>query len=126
MCQQWISLIGLFADVAGFLMIVWEWHLMFRRYITNKISEIDALYERLHRQRDGLPPVDPHADEFWSMGKHMYMGMLEDVRQRGRLVYLGAGLIVLGFVFQGLGTVPGGLPWVRVASCSAFAIGPTQ
>lgn len=126
MCQQWISLIGLFADVVGFLMIVWEWHLMFRRYITSKISEIDALYERLHRQRDGLPPEDPHADEFWSMGKHMYMGMMEDVRQRGRLVYVGAGLIVFGFVFQGLGTVPGGLPWAHVASCSVFTIGPTQ
>ena len=97
---------------------------MFRRYVANKISEIDELYSRLRRQQEGLPPVDPHADEFWSMGKHMYMGMMEDVSHRGRLVYVGVGLVVLGFVFQAIGTTPGGLPWAGVGSCSAFTFGP--
>lgn len=126
MCQQWITLIGLIADVTGFLLIVREWHLMFRRHAGEKIREIDQLYARIRRRQDGLPPEDPHSDEFWSMGKHMYMGLMEDITYRGKLVYVGAGLVILGFALQGLGTLPGGLPWAHITSCSALTFAPTQ
>jgi hypothetical protein len=120
MCQQWLSVLGLILDVVGVLMIVSEWHIMFRRHIAQSIVEIDALYARL---RNELTP--PHEEEpHWSMGRHMLMGLAEDVRYRGRLVYWGAGILVLGFVLQALGALPGGIPGTAVSSCSKFGFAP--
>ena len=122
MCQQWLSAVGLTVDVVGFLLIAWEWHLMFQRHVANRIGEIDALYSRLRRKQEGMQ--EEEDEEFWSMGKHMYDGLMEDVRYRGKIVYTGVGLIIVGFLLQVLGSIPGGIAWIKVTSCSSFGFGP--
>lgn len=125
MCQQWINIVGLLLDAIGVSMIVWEWHVMFQRGVADKVGQIDALYARLSRKMEGLPPETEEeimGEEHWSMGKHMHMGMMEDVRYRGKFVYGGLAFILIGFFFQVIGSIPGGL-WA-MKSCSVFGFGP--
>jgi hypothetical protein len=103
-------------------MIVREWHIMFWRSFHQRMQDIDHLYARLRRKMDGEP--EPEDEEHWSMGKHMYMGLMEDVNHRARLVYVGAGILVIGFLFQVLGALPGGVPWTGINSCSELGFGP--
>jgi uncharacterized membrane protein len=108
MCQQWFSVFGLVADVVGFLMILYEWRIMFERHMGEKKIEIETFFERRHRHAMG-EPEPPEEEVNWSMGKHMAMGLQDDVRLRSRIVLIGTVLIVLGFCLQVAGTWPGGL-----------------
>jgi hypothetical protein len=112
MCQQWFSVGGLVLDVIGVVMIIREWQIMFNRHHEQRVQAIDDLYARLSRKMDGVTEVN-EDDEHWSMGKHMSDGLTEDVRYRGRLVYTGVALVILGFICQVLGSWPYGVFGIR-------------
>jgi uncharacterized membrane protein len=113
MCQQWLSVLGLVSDVVGFLMILYEWRVMFERHMGEKKIEIEAFFERRARHAMG-EPEPPEEEVNWSMGKHMAMGLEEDVKFRGRMVMVGTGLVVIGFLLQVAGTWPGGIFGIKI------------
>jgi hypothetical protein len=117
MCQQWIGIAGLVFDVIGVLMVVFEWHVMFNRHIGERTSVIDAFYARYNARAEGRKlPEDDDLDNY-SMGKHMGMGLREDVQFRGRLVYVGTALLIVGFLLQAVAAIPGGITWLGLKSC---------
>ncbi|MGE3990124.1 hypothetical protein [Pseudorhodoplanes sp.] len=104
MCQQWFSVVGLASDIVGVILIVYEWHIMFWRHYHRRLDDIDAHYEKLRRKADG--EAEPVEEDNWSMGKHMWMGLREDIVYRAKLAYVGVALLLFGFVLQLIGALP--------------------
>jgi hypothetical protein len=50
MCQQWLRVAGLVFDIIGVVMIVTEWHIMFRRHVEGRRAEIAAINSRWARR----------------------------------------------------------------------------
>ena len=63
MCQQWLSVFGLIADVIGFLMIAWEWRYMFRLDRSARELEISEIRARCLARLDGRDRTDYEMDE---------------------------------------------------------------
>ncbi|MGJ4961586.1 hypothetical protein [Bradyrhizobium sp. HKCCYLRH3061] len=125
MCQQWLSIIGLMLDISGFLLIAREWYEMFRRYINERELEISEFYARYFARMEGRSRTEYEMDEDnYSLGRHMGMGLREDVRHRLKLFGFGVVLVVFGFLGQALGSVPGGVPGTGLQSCSTFGFAP--
>jgi len=104
MCQQWFSVAGLACDIVGVILIIFEWHVIFWRNYHQRLGDIDEHYARLNRKMSGEP--EPVEEDNWSMGKHMWMGLREDISQRAKLAYVGMGLLLIGFVLQLIGALP--------------------
>ena len=117
MCQQWFSVAGLMLDIVGVMMIVVEWHMAFRHYVEERKAEIDGMMTRWVDKMEGrVPQPDLDADSP-ARGRGMWALLMSDVKTRGALVYVGIGLVVLGFVCQLLGSLPGGVPYFGFKTC---------
>jgi hypothetical protein len=121
MCQQWFSIIGLTADITGFLLIVREWQFGWMVYLNERNLEIGQLYEKrfLWSQGRANERTDYEKDaDNPSLPKHMEQGLQEEIRFRTRMFYAGVSLVITGFLLQLAGSLPGGVKIFHVASCS--------
>jgi hypothetical protein len=51
MCQQWLPVAGLVADVIGFLLIAWEWYRAFTHSVHVRNEELHDAFERNRAKR---------------------------------------------------------------------------
>jgi hypothetical protein len=95
--MAWVSVVGLFLDILGFLILAYEWQ---EAAIQAQAGEVDA---SLNRGQWGLSPEEQTA---------MRPGIMSEVAarywSRKWLFRLGAALIVFGFLFQLIGSWPKG------------------
>jgi hypothetical protein len=104
MCQNWFSIIGRCFDVVGFLIVAFEWHHQFKRDHDRRIGELQKSYERQSAELLDQPHEDPDEDKSnWRIFQKLFLG---EWRWRRRVFYTGVGLVILGFVFQALGSGP--------------------
>ena len=113
MCQQWLSVIGQFLDVFGFLLITWEWWKSYIHSRDKRMSELQDDSDRFHAETQG----ESYYDHNPSMAHLFSRLFMKDWVFRGRLFTLGVILVLLGFGFQALGSWPGGVPLVGFKSC---------
>jgi hypothetical protein len=119
MCQQWLSIVGLCADIVGFLLIVIEWKIAWRVYLNDRRLEISEIRARYLSRMNGETRTEYEKDEDnYSMPKHMEQGLGEEIRYRTKVFYSGVALVVLGFAFQVGGSLPGGIRILNVTNCS--------
>jgi hypothetical protein len=127
MCQQWLSVFGLIADVIGFLMIAWEWRHMFLLDLFNRELEISEIRARHFARLDGRDRTDYEMDENNpSLPKHMEQALNYQLNYRKRFFYSGTALVILGFLGQCAGSLPGGVPGTPFQSCSTFSWAPSN
>jgi hypothetical protein len=127
MCQQWLSVFGLIADVIGFLMIAWEWRYMFKLDRSARELEISEIRARYLARLDGPGRTEYELDEDnASLPKHMEHALGYQLNYRSRYFYSGVALVVLGFVCQCAGSLPGGIPGTSIQSCSTFGWSPAK
>jgi hypothetical protein len=122
MCQQWLSVSGLIADVIGFLMIAWEWRHMFKHDRFMRELEISEIRARQIARLEGRERTDYEMDEDnYSLPKHMMQGLREQSNFRKRFFYSGTALVILGFLGQFGGSLPGGIPGTAIRGCSTLS-----
>ncbi|QWG24461.1 hypothetical protein KMZ93_06020 [Bradyrhizobium sediminis] len=127
MCQQWLSAIGLIADVIGFLMIAWEWRQMFLHDRSNRELAISEIRARYFARLEGRDRTEYEMDEGnYHLPKHMENALNYQFDRRRRFFYGGAALVILGFLGQVAGSLPGGIPGTPFQSCSTFGWAPTS
>jgi hypothetical protein len=103
-CQNWYSVIGQLFDVVGFLTIAVEWYHQYRRDHDRRIGELQKAYERQSAEFNGEPLPDQDEDRL--MWREFQKLFLKEWRWRRKVFLIGAGLVVLGFIFQVLGSWP--------------------
>jgi len=64
MCQQWFSIAGLSLDMAGFLLIAFEWRHMFIRERKRRLLELDHDRGRSRAENAGNVYDDPRSAEY--------------------------------------------------------------
>lgn len=116
MCQQWFSVLGLTADVIGFLMIAVEWHHMFSRDVYMRQKRIERDYEKAQAEQAGKA-FDEDANLEYTMWREFQKLLIKDTLYRKWLFYAGTGLIVFGFLLQAVGSWPYGVPFFGSKSC---------
>jgi hypothetical protein len=125
MCQQWLSVFGLIADVIGFLMIAWEWRHMFKHDRFMRELEISEIRARQIARLEGRDRTDYEMDEDnYSLPRHMGQALNHQSNFRKRFFYSGTALVILGFLSQFAGSLPGGIPGTSIRSCSTFSWAP--
>jgi uncharacterized membrane protein len=112
MCNQWLSVAGLTFDVVGFLLIAFEWHLMFKREMHERLGRIVEDYAKSKAEAEGVRYRDPAAQDY-TMWREFQKLIGKDKRLRQKLFYPGVVLVILGFILQVLGSWPGGLAGFR-------------
>jgi hypothetical protein len=115
MCQQWFSVAGLVLELVGFLLIAREWYHGFSQMAVLRQQRVQEDYVRTRRAQ-GLPYEDTSEGDA-SMWRNTQRENRIDNRRRARIFFWGAGLVVLGVVFQVLGSWPYGLRLLRLVSC---------
>jgi hypothetical protein len=104
MCQNWYSVIGQLLDVVGFLTIAFEWYHQYKRDHDKRIGELQRAYEQQAAELAGDDYEDPDSDkDNWRMYQKLF---LEEWRWRSKVFFTGATLVILGFIFQVLGSWP--------------------
>lgn len=116
MCQQWFSVIGQTLDVIGFLFIASEWRHVFMHTREVGLRQIHEEAKRALTASLGKDPIDRTGEKFekWNAIQDEF---IEDWTYRGRIFKYGVTLVVLGFVFQAMGSWPGGVPLFGYRSC---------
>jgi hypothetical protein len=112
MCQQWFSIAGLSLDIAGFLLIAFEWRHMFIRERRRRLFELEHDQGRSRAENAGNVYEDPRSAEYM-MWREFHKLFFEEWTMRGRIFYSGVILVLLGFIFQVLGSWPQGVFGVR-------------
>jgi hypothetical protein len=115
MCQQWFSVIGLILDVCGFLLIGREWWHVFQHSILLRRNAVEEDYvlttegeEAARRRRE--------ADA--SMWRNTQRENRLDNERRQKLFVSGIVLVVLGFLWQLIGSLPYPQSFFYFTSCS--------
>jgi hypothetical protein len=104
MCQNWYAIIGQLLDVVGFLIIAIEWHHQFKRDHDRRIGELQKAYDQQAAELNGEKYEDPNNDvDNWRMYQKLF---LEEWNWRRKVFYAGAGMVIVGFLFQVLGNWP--------------------
>jgi hypothetical protein len=109
MCQNWYSVIGQLLDVTGFLLLAFEWHMMFTREIEERNARVQAGYDRSAAEAEGKKYKDPAASDY-TMWRPFSKFISEDKKRRQAIFFTGVTLIVLGFLYQVAGSWPHLLP----------------
>jgi hypothetical protein len=104
MCQNWYSVIGQLLDVIGFLTIAFEWFHQYNRDHERRIGELQKAYER--NEAKILKGRAPDQDEDRMMWREFQKLFLKEWRWRRKVFLTGAALVILGFLFQVLGSWP--------------------
>lgn len=97
-------LIGQFLDVVGFLTIAWEWRYAYRDVGAEMADKIDVMLDKRAAEHAGEEYVETRDFEITS--RHVQQWMWQEWRHRGHLFSIGVALVILGFVFQVLGSWP--------------------
>ena len=108
MCQQWFSVLGQTFDIAGFLLIAFEWRHMFLREREGRLYELQHDYERTSAEYRGEVYKDPSSADH-TMWREFQKLFIKEWRMRKRIFYSGVVFVVLGFLFQVMGSWPGGI-----------------
>ena len=104
MCQNWYAIVGQLLDVVGFLIVALEWHHQFKRDHDRRMGELQKAYEKKSAELNGLPYEEPDRDEDnWRIFQKLF---LAEWQWRRKVFFTGAGLVILGFIFQVLGNWP--------------------
>jgi hypothetical protein len=94
--SQWLTIIGLTADIVGFGLIVWEWQKGIRQ------AQAEAIEAALNVGAWGI-----EEDEKSTVRAKVTKELNAALRPRKRAFTIGAALIVLGFACQIAGTALG-------------------
>ncbi len=108
MCQQWFSVLGQCLDVAGFLLIAFEWRHMFIRERERRLYQLQHDFERTQAERQGEVYRDPRGADH-TMWREFQKLFFKEWRMRGRIFYGGVVLVIFGFLFQVMGSWPRGM-----------------
>ena len=108
MCQQWFSIAGLSFDIAGFLLIAFEWRHMFIRERRRRLRNFGHDQERSRAEDTGNVYEDPRLAEY-TLWRDFQKLFSEEWTMRGRLFFWGVVLVLSGFFFQVLGSWPQGI-----------------
>jgi hypothetical protein len=116
MCQQWLSVAGLLADIIGFIFIAREWSWAINLQGAEKVRKAGMVYEKQRARREGRRYEEEHDDSDWEAWK-------QEFPLRRGLFRLGLVLVVLGFLGQALGSVPlsripAWMPTFGIENCS--------
>lgn len=112
MTQQWLTIIGLALDFAGFMLVLREWWLAFFNE-TSQI-EMDERLERMRALRNMRPATPGQRNPFESLDRMQDDQAVRKARtahratlaaRKGTFVFAAA-LIVLGFALQLAGAWP--------------------
>ncbi len=114
MCQQWFSVAGQTCDIAGFLLIAFEWRHMFLRERERRLYELQHDYDRTRAEYSGEEWSDPRGADH-TMWREFQKLFIKEWRMRGRIFYGGVILVVIGFTFQVMGSWPRGV--LGIVSC---------
>jgi hypothetical protein len=119
MTQQWLSVLGLGLDFAGFMMLLREWWLAF--FNEARQIEMEEQFERARALRNLRPTAPGQRNPFETLERVQDEAALRKARtthraamaaRKGTFV-LATTLIVLGFVLQIAGAWPGCCPpWI--------------
>ena len=87
--------------------------------------EINEIRARYMARLEGRDRTDYEMDEDnYSLPKHMEQALNYQFNFRKRFFYTGTALVILGFVGQFAGSLPGGIPGTPIQSCSTFSWAP--
>lgn len=130
MRQGWIQIVGLALDISGFLLIVSEW---WNAVIRERAMELSFAAQRYEQIASDLAASTPNGALSQRLINHIILQLLQEkqkaleraqvlsehnpvhvFRVRLRNFLAGATLVVLGFFFQVLSAVPGGLPQLGI------------
>jgi hypothetical protein len=123
MTQQWLSVVGLGLDFAGFMMLLREWWLAF--FNEARQIEMEEQSERVRALRNLRPAQPGQRNPFEALERVQDEAALRRARSEHRLAMaarkgtflLATALIVLGFALQIAGAWPGCCPpWVAPQS----------
>lgn len=84
MCQQWFSIAGLSFDIAGFLLIAFEWRHMFIRERRRRLRNFGHDQERSRAEDTGHVYEDPRLGEY-TLWRDFQKLFSEEWTMRGRL-----------------------------------------
>jgi hypothetical protein len=115
MCQQWFSVVGLTAEVIGFLLIAYEWRETFLHLVLQRQGAVEMDYVR-SRQGDDAAKERELADA--SMWRNTQRENRLDHARRAKIFGAGVALVVIGTVFQIIGSLPYGISFFHFSSCS--------
>lgn len=116
MCHQWLSIAGLAFDIVGFLLIAFEWHLMFKREMHERLQQTVEVFEKYKAHWTGDQYEEPYLEDH-TIWRELQKLQAKDKRVRQKLFYPGVVLVVLGFLFQVLGSWPWGLTSLGLRAC---------
>lgn len=125
MTQQWLTVLGLGLDFAGFMMLLREWWLAF--FNERRQMELEEQQERIRTLRNLRSAPPGTRNPFETLERVQDESALRRARGEARaamaarkgIFLLATALIVLGFALQIAGTWPGCCPpWVAPASPS--------
>ena len=94
MCQQYFSIIGLVADVIGFLLIAFEWREVFRHNILSRHNAVEADYVRITQGEEAAKELEWAKASMW---RNTQKENIKDNARRARVFYSGVVLVVRDF-----------------------------
>ncbi len=107
MWQQWVTVVGLVADLIGFGMIAFEWHRAFTHAVEIRNAELQEAYERNEaRENKKKMPRYTRKDEEGTMAVEFSRLFNREAGKRYRLFVGGVTLFLLGFLLQVIGAWP--------------------
>jgi hypothetical protein len=116
-CQQWLSVVGLVADIVGFLLIAWEWYRGFTHSVHIRNLQLHDAYERNLAREQGREPGFAMQEEEETMAREFSKLHNTEVGFRRSLFVIGFGLVILGFVLQVGGSWPQADPIFGLKTC---------
>jgi hypothetical protein len=107
-CQQWFSVLGLALEVAGFLIVLYEWRRISEKEMQARMLRIEEDYKKTKAVEKGEELHDPSALDF-TMWREFLKLWQKEKQFRDNLFYSAGALIILGFILQIFGSWPGGV-----------------
>lgn len=104
MCQNWYSVIGQVLDVIGFLTIAWEWHYGYEDIGAEIVEKLNERLQEQDLEEAEQYGMEPTANSLQS--RYVREEYWKEYYRRGNIFRLGVTLVVLGFIFQVLGSWP--------------------
>ena len=126
MSQAWLQVAGLFVELAGVLLLAWEWFAGRRQERRERALEAEQARREeaqamLQRHHAASEPMQRHFEMTRDMGRRMTATRVGETRahyggMRGWAVGIALVCVIIGFVLQLAGTWPG--------CCGALGITP--
>ena len=104
--MHWASVIGLVADVVGFSLIAFEWYRAFGHAVAYRTEELHDAFERKQARIEGREPEYRLQLEEEEMSRLFSKLHVKESAFRGHVFLSGSALVIIGFVFQVIGSWP--------------------